>query len=136
MAAGYYAATNLAQVDTDLVAGNIKTNVTLFGVSGILSTNAGCVYPAAVPKTGQTTSYAIDDDGALQKGVPWPNPRFTVGADTNVVTDNLTGLMWARNANLFGVVNWGTAVTNCNNLNYGGYTDWEVAEHMRTAESE
>ena len=108
-----------------------------FGVSGICEHQRGCVYPAAVPKTGQTTSLCDqDDDGALQKGVPWPNPRFTVGADTNVVTDNLTGLMWARNANLFGVVNWGTAVTNCNNLNYGGYTDWRLPNIMRTAESE
>ena len=34
-------------------------------------------WPARVPKTGQTTSYAAGDDGALQKGVAWPSPRFT-----------------------------------------------------------
>jgi len=31
---------------------------------------------APVPKTGVTTSYATGDDGGLQKGVAWPNPRF------------------------------------------------------------
>lgn len=31
-------------------------------------------------------------------GVAWPNPRFTVSGDC--VTDNLTGLMWAKDANL------------------------------------
>ena len=82
--------------------------------------------PAPVPRTGQTTSYAAGDDGALQKGVAWPNPRFTKNvnaADDNgagggtagngicdgtetcngTVTDNLTELTWLRN-------------TNCNSL--------------------
>lgn len=27
-----------------------------------------------IPQTGQTTSYAPGDDGALQKGVAWPIP--------------------------------------------------------------
>lgn len=85
---------------------------------------------APVPKTGKTTSGATYDDGELRKGVAWPNPRFTIQANTNVVMDNLTGLMWTRNANLFGVTNWGVAVTNCNNMNTGpgtyGYTDWRL----------
>src|SRR5262249_3439758 len=38
-------------------------------------------FPAPVPRTGQTTSYAAGDDGALQKGVAWPNPRFTVNVN-------------------------------------------------------
>ena len=37
-------------------------------------------------------------DGELKAGVAWPNPRFTVSGDC--VIDNLTGLMWAKNANL------------------------------------
>ena len=39
---------------------------------------------------------------AAPKDVAAPQPRFTVGASGNVVTDNLTGLMWAQNANPFG----------------------------------
>lgn len=126
--AGYYAATTLTAVDADLAAGNIKTNVTVFGIAGTLSTNTGGgAYSAAVPKTGQTNSYAINDDGALQKGVVWPNPRFTVQADTNVVMDNLTGLMWARNANLNGAwTSWSNAIVYCEDLTYGGHNDWRL----------
>jgi len=83
-------------------------------------------YPAPVARTGQTNSYAARDDGALTNGVAWPNPRFTVQANTNVVQDNLTGLMWTRDVRIFGVTNWAAAVTNCNALDYGGYTDWRL----------
>ncbi|MEI6209704.1 MAG: DUF1566 domain-containing protein [Desulfuromonadales bacterium] len=62
----------------------------------------------ALPKTGQTTCYdasgatiacsGTGQDGELQNGVAWPNPRFTPNADLTV-TDNLTGLIWSKNAN-------------------------------------
>jgi hypothetical protein len=84
---------------------------------------------APVARTGRTVGNATDDDGMLKKGVAWPNPRFTIGTGvdgTNCVTDNLTGLMWARNANLFGTTTWGQAITNCNNLVYGGHSDWRM----------
>lgn len=58
---------------------------------------------APVTKTGQTTSYYTGDDGSLQNGVAWPSPRFVTnkvaGAEI-VIRDNLTGLMWIKNANL------------------------------------
>ena len=58
----------------------------------------GCGPPASVEKTGQTTTYATGDDGDSERGVAWPNPRFTDnGNDT--VTDNLTGLIWLKDAN-------------------------------------
>ncbi len=77
-------------------------------------------------KTGQTTSYATGDDGDLQKGVSWPNPRFTDNED-GTVTDNLTGLMWLKNANNAGSKNWADALTYCNNLNdSAGYSDWRL----------
>ena len=76
--------------------------------------------PALVPKTGQVRCYSwegnqIDctsgQDGYLQKGVEWPDVRFTTNVDNNgdgdcvdvgencdgTVTDNLTGLMWLKN---------------------------------------
>jgi hypothetical protein len=125
--AGNYAATNLTQVETDLLAENIKTNVTVFGIAGTLATNVGGnTSSAAVPKTGQTYSYQAGDDGAYTNGVASPNPRFTVQADTNCVLDNLTGLMWARNANLGGQMTWTNAVVYCEGLNYGGQTDWRL----------
>jgi hypothetical protein len=50
--------------------------------------------PAPVPKTGQTTSYAIGDDGDLERGVEKPplKDRFTDNGDGTVL-DNLTGLI-------------------------------------------
>ena len=92
----------------------------------VYPTTTGYPYKCPIPKTGQTNSYVAEDDGALEKGIAWPNPRFTVQANTNCVLDNLTGLMWARNANQFGKVDWGTSITNCNSLDYGGYTDWRL----------
>jgi len=60
---------------------------------------------APVPKTGQTTSYADYDDGYYEKGVAWPDPRFTDNSD-GTVTDNLTGLIWLKNADCFGTKTW------------------------------
>lgn len=83
---------------------------------------------APAPVTGQTTSYRTGDDGwcSTNVGVAWPNPRFAVQSDTNVVLDNLTGLMWTRNANLDGKKNWDNAIDYCYGLNHGGYDDWRL----------
>ena len=70
---------------------------------------------ASVEKTGQTTSYATGDDGDLEKGVTWPNPRFTDNND-GTVTDNLTGLVWLKDANSFGTKTWADALIACNAL--------------------
>ncbi|MCP4293889.1 MAG: DUF1566 domain-containing protein [bacterium] len=71
------------------------------------------------------------DDGDLQKGVA-TSPRFTDNGD-QTVTDNLTGLMWAKDANLNTVrMNWANAITFANNLTLGSdgsgasYTDWRL----------
>ena len=79
---------------------------------------------AKVPKTGQTTSYATGDDGDLEKGVEWPNPRFTDNGD-GTVTDNLTGLIWLKDANCFDLRTWDEALSECNGLSSGtcGLTD-------------
>ncbi len=58
--------------------------------------------PAPVARTGQSTSYDSNtdqaDDGALQKGVVWPSPRFTDNGD-GTISDGLTGLVWLQDAN-------------------------------------
>lgn len=89
---------------------------------------------APVPKTGQTTSYATGDDGQLKKGVTSPNPRFTDNGD-GTVKDNLTGLLWLKNANCtifnkgdIGFQNersWNSALGAANSLRSGycGLTD-------------
>ena len=68
-----------------------------------------------VEKTGQTTSYHTGDDGDLQKGVAWPVPRFTDNGD-GTVTDNLTELIWLKNASRFDKKTWEEACDACNAL--------------------
>ena len=79
---------------------------------------------APVPKTGQTTPSDTGTDGAWKKGVAWPTPRFTINLlfDTGdgTITDNLTGLIWMRNANAFGPRTWDQALSDANGLKSGG----------------
>jgi len=102
--------------------------------------------------TGQTTCYsdngstikctATGQDGDMEAGADWPSPRFLV--DNKTVTDNLTGLMWAKNANLLGTrdnatdvdgtpkdgrVRWQHALDYIKQLNtqsYLGHNDWRL----------
>ncbi|NGZ07105.1 MAG: tandem-95 repeat protein [Magnetococcales bacterium] len=92
---------------------------------------------AQVSKSGQTSSYVARDDGDLKNGVAWPNPRFTDNGD-GTVQDNLTGLIWMKNANCWGGQNWVNALTKVAGLNSGtesctGYTtgthtDWRLPQ--------
>jgi hypothetical protein len=103
-----------------------------FGRSGY-STPCPSSGSALVPKTGQRTSYATGDDGDLEKGMPWPYQRFTDHLD-GTVTDNLTGLIWLKNANCFGTRTWNNALSDCNGLTAGycglkdgsGAGDWRL----------
>jgi hypothetical protein len=91
---------------------------------------------APVPKTGQTVSYDPAqnkvDDGALQKGVASPTPRFTDN-NNGTVTDKLTGLIWMQNANAFGQRIWAEALSDANDLKSGdhGLTDGSQAGDWR-----
>jgi hypothetical protein len=60
-----------------------------------------CRPASPVPQTGQRTSFTPGDDGDLQAGVVQPTPRFTDNGD-GTLTDNLTNLMWLKNANCMG----------------------------------
>jgi hypothetical protein len=60
---------------------------------------------ADLPRTGQTLIYAAGDDGAIKAGVVWPTPRFINNMD-GTITDNLTGLMWLKDANCLGFKSW------------------------------
>jgi hypothetical protein len=96
-------------------------------------------WPARVPKTGDgyTSGSVTGEDGELQKGVAWPNPRFTDNLN-GTVTDNLTGLMWMKNANAgndcdgadTGTETWANALASaaaCNaGAGFAGYTDWRL----------
>ena len=94
-----------------------------------------------LPRTGQTTCYdsagavfpcaGTGQDGEIQAGVPWPDPRFTDNGD-GTVADNLTGLMWTKDANLPGTtITWQQALDYAADMNAAsypnfGYTDWRL----------
>ncbi len=67
----------------------------------VLTSNVIHADSVNLASTGQVTSYAAGDDGGFQAGEPWPSPRFIDNGD-GTVTDQLTGLMWLQNANIFG----------------------------------
>ena len=84
--------------------------------------------PARVWQTGQTNCYNTDgapvdcagtgQDGELRAGAAWPAPRFRDNGD-GTVTDNLTGLVWLRDANCLGA-NYPGEVP-------GGQGEWQMA---------
>src|SRR5262249_21999771 len=77
-------------------------------------------------------------DGEMQMGVAWPHPRFTDHGD-GTVADNLTGLIWSKNANPFGTRTWDQALEDCRNLASGSYGlsdgsksgDWRVGHNNK-----
>jgi hypothetical protein len=107
----------------------------------LLPAFAWATYPAEVPRTGQITCYddngtviscsGTGQDGAIQAGAVWPDPRFSNRGD-GTISDNLTGLVWAQNANLpNGAKTWQGAINYVAGMNAGtnpnlGYTDWRL----------
>jgi hypothetical protein len=95
----------------------------------------------ALAQTSQTTCWdasgtviscaGTGQDGAFQKGVSVA-VRFTDNAD-GTVKDNLTGLIWLKDANCFGVQTWANALSNSNTLASGacGLTDGSAAGAWR-----
>ena len=96
-----------------------------------------------LPQTGQRWCYDTagtqipctdtGQDGELQFGAPWPNPRFADNGD-GTITDHLTGLMWLAetncigtsypgydNAGAAGAVGWPSGVAFLASLNQGSY---------------
>jgi hypothetical protein len=97
--------------------------------------------PSPVPKTGQTECWdrygnsigcaGTGQDGEYQKGVS-ANPRFTDDLD-GTVRDNLTGLIWLKDAGCLGRHYWIDALTVSRTLANGacGLTDGSVAGDWR-----
>ena len=98
--------------------------------SGQLS-NPDPQYPANIWQTGQKTNYASGDDGDLERGVGWLANRFLDNGN-GTITDNLTGLMWTKNADLAGgTKTWQGALDYVKSMNsgagLGGYHDWRLS---------
>lgn len=112
------------------------TTQQVWTIGGAVSTNF-FTSKALVPKTGQTNVYyETGCDGCLKIGFPFPSPRFSLVADTgpatNQVLDNLTGLIWCRDAGRT-PTNWVSifeAVSNMNVEAYAGATDWRLPNVM------
>ncbi len=164
---GLYSGSKTATAnDADLVTGNIRAGVNLFGVNGkteVVDTTTGdataanlaggkkawvdglevtgTAKPAPVVKTGAQNSIGgytpvagEDRHASMQKGVAWPNPRFTDNLN-GTVTDNLTGLIWLKNAGFKPNETWSAALNICATLQDGtanaGLTDGSVAGAWR-----
>ncbi|MBI5559115.1 MAG: DUF1566 domain-containing protein [Deltaproteobacteria bacterium] len=99
-----------------------------------------------LPRTGQYSCYdqqgaAVDhagtgQDGDLQAGAVWPDPRFTDNGD-GTVTDHLTGLMWLQDGSCLGSLTWQGAMEAATGSEEGStsgcaglaaYKDWTLPD--------
>jgi hypothetical protein len=85
---------------------------------------SGCTIAAGggVPRTGQTATFAVGDDGYFQRGTALPMPRFTDHGN-GTVTDHLTNLVWLKNANctmFTAAPTWDQAFAMISELNSSG----------------
>jgi len=120
-------------------------------LAGLSLNLAEAAAPAPLPRTGQTPTAPLNPapigaDGALEKGVAWPSPRFIDNGD-GTVRDTLTDLYWLKNANCTdtvggvkknvgtypGTLNWARALTWSNALAEGncGLSDGSLAGEWR-----
>jgi hypothetical protein len=97
----------------------------------------GAVIPCA--GTGQDGQYQAGIDpavsaifGAAYNTPAWTGVRFTDNGD-GTVTDNLTALIWLKNANCFGARSWANALSDANALASGscGLSDGSSAGGWR-----
>jgi hypothetical protein len=123
------------------------------GPPDVITGEEECEGVIDLPGTGQTTCYDSDgsiipcsgtgQDGELQMGAAWPDPRFTDNSD-GTITDNLTGLIWVKDGNLMitrdptfdndgtandGRVAWQHAldyIALLNSGSYAGHSDWRL----------
>ena len=93
-----------------------------------------------LPKTGQTSCWSAagvsilcdgttGQDGELHTGASWPVPRFSDLGDQVSIRDNLTGLIWSKDAFPAGVEkNWQGALNAIATLNNNSalYKDWRL----------
>jgi hypothetical protein len=70
--------------------------------------------PKRYIKKAVQTSFQVGDDGSYFLGV---EPGY--GRDNDIVTDNITNLMWQDDGNV-------QSDNDCSNVGLGGYNDWRV----------
>jgi hypothetical protein len=105
--------------------------ISLVGPQGVAGTpgTAGPTGPAGanytLPKapvlaTGQVKSYAVGDDGDWMLGASLPATQRFLDNNDGTVKDNLTGLIWLKDANCFGQQTWAIAIGSANGLKGDG----------------
>jgi len=101
-------------------------------ITALVATGALLIGSAISSSVVAQTRPSTGQDGDKLAGVASPTPRF-VDNGNGTVTDKLTGLIWLKNANCFGEVNWQTALNNANSLANGhcGLTDNSTAGQWR-----
>ena len=109
--------------------------VTLLLVFPVTPVHSGTI---ELPQTGQITCYSSSgdiiqcdntgQDGDFIAGVSWPVPRFQLDKSRACIIDNLTGLMWSRQAwNLTSYTSWATSVLNPPTAFFQcGFSDWRL----------
>ena len=137
---------------------SVLYSISVFAQSGVVVVPFGDGgAPAPVQKTGQVLCYApsgtsgpyvivpctgTGQDGESQMGVAWPAPRFTDQGD-GTIKDELSGLIWLKNANCSGgypgsdgkmnrvnalkfvdLLNKNMLLTNCGDIN--NHDDWRL----------
>jgi quinol monooxygenase YgiN len=127
----YWTSTSLASAPSLAWMMTLGIGPTVFD----LKINANRMWPvrgqSRVPRTGQQNCWDLHgtplkdcagtgQDGDIQAGAPWPTPRFKDNGD-GTVSDNLTKLVWLKNANPFGFRTWEQALWDCKRLASGSY---------------
>ncbi len=80
--------------------------------------------PRYIYKTGQTVSYAVNDDGDTQVGLDRELQRDD---ENEIVIDNIRGLIWQDNSEVnTNEMSWSDAVSYCENLTLAGRDDWRL----------
>ena len=116
-------------VISNLAVGTNNIEIKVTAADGIANQTYTVNMYRAIPifKTGAGSYSGINplEDGATQRGVSWPNPRFTVSG--SVVKDNMTGLVWLKNAKQLSLKKYEDAVTAAKSLSGSyGYNDWAL----------
>ncbi|MDN5279955.1 MAG: hypothetical protein PWR01_3920 [Clostridiales bacterium] len=120
---GYHSGSGQVTGDADLVSGNIRAGVNLFGVSGnsnVVNTSSGDAATATIQFSKKAWVDGVEITGYLAGGTAC-NPAATYSPlkrwchnGNGTITDTTTGLIWFSKGNNF----WGTYASCSANISY------------------
>lgn len=101
--------------------GTVQATAAAPGSAPVEDTGQRVCYDPSGLTTAEVPCAMTGQDGEKQAGVDWSAPRFTDNLD-GTVTDNLTDLIWLKDANcasFFAPVEFEDALTEANTLSHG-----------------